>query len=411
MGDTRRNFLKLAGGLTLMAPPTASSQAPQAARSRGPSLRTRGADEAVLACAGDWFLTRALARVVARETEAVFDVFRQADAGFANLENGLSTVGSGDLGGFRQGGALRGDPALASELSWAGVRTVSLANNHTGNFGPEALLQTIATLGAANIAHAGAGSNIDEAFAPAYVRAGGLKVAFISAYTLHDSFAAHDQATQTSPGVAVCRAYDVVVQPQVGFDTANFHVPPYLVNLHNPCSQTIIAPLRRDMDRLKSAIGQASAGADFTVLSVHVHWGRHTKHDLPPNLRPFAQEMMDAGVDLFVGHGPHAIRGIELYRGKPIVYSMGNLVLMPPSGSARPQMDSANREGLVVRATIARREIRGLEILPIAIDVKGDPLFPTGDQIARTLGKLAGLSAPFGTEIRVKGWFGDVLLS
>jgi poly-gamma-glutamate capsule biosynthesis protein CapA/YwtB (metallophosphatase superfamily) len=409
--DTRRNFLKLAaGGLALPAAPPARTRAPQAI-DRLSDLRPRGSSEAVIACAGDWFLTRRLSGAVGPETETVFNVFRRADASFANLENGLSRVGSGELGGFRHGPSLRGDPALASEITWSGVRAVSLANNHTGNFGPEGLLQTMATLDAEKIAHAGAGRNADQAFAPAYVKAGDLTVAFFSAYTLYYNFGANDQATASAPGVAVCRAYDVVVQPQVGVDSSNFETPPNLVDLQNPCSQTIMAALRGDVDRLRTAIRTAADRSDFTVLSTHIHWGRHTKHDLPPNLRAFAQEMIDAGVDLFVGHGPHAIRGIELYRGKPIVHSMGNLVLMAPAPGARPQLDSPNREGLLVRATISRRAVRALEILPIAIDEKGDPRFPSDERAARTIGKLNGLSAPFGIDIRGAGWFATVPMS
>ena len=413
MRESRRDFLKLAAAGVSVPMRSAAGMRPQQPErtNRLAELRPRAADEAVLACAGDWFLTRRLAGAVEAETDAVFDVFRRADAGFANLENGLSTVGTGDLGGFKQGGPLRGHPDLVSDLAWGGVRAVSLANNHTGNFGREALLETIRTLDAAQIAHAGAGARDEQAFAPALVKAGDLTIAFFSVYTLYYNFGALDQATATDPGVAVCRAYDVVVQPQTELDAAKFGVPPYMLELRDPPSHTVLAALRGDIDRLRTAIQQAASRADFTVLSVHIHWGRHTKHDLPPNLRAFAHEMIDSGVDLFVGHGPHCIRGIELYRGKPIVHSMGNFVLMPPSGAARPVLDSPAREGLVVRATVARRAVRALELLPIAIDEKGNPKFATPDGAARTLAKLAGLSAPYGMEIPVKGWFGHAPLT
>ena len=413
MSDTRRGFLKLAaGGLSLGVPALAGSQTSRPAGSgRDADLRQRGSGEAVLMCGGDWFLTRRLSTGVSPDTDAVFEMFRRADAGFANLENGLSTVGSEDLGAFKQGPALRGEPQLVSELGWGGIRTVSLANNHTGNFGRQALQQTIATLDAAKIAHAGAGANIDQAFAPAFVKAGDLTIAFFSVYSLLYSFGADDQASATQPGVAVCRAYDVVVQPQVGFDTSNFGAAPYLVDLQNPSSQTILAALRGDVDRLKASIRQAASHCDVTLLSVHTHWGRHTKHDLPPNQRAFAQEMIDAGVDLFLGHGPHAIRGIEVYRGKPIVYSMGNLVLRPPAADAIPAEDNPGHEGLVIRATVARRTVRAIEVLPLAIDAKGDPRFASGDQAARTIAKLSGLSAPLGLDIRRRAWFGSLTLS
>src|SRR5262249_1948874 len=165
------------------------------------------------------------------------------------------------------------------------------------------------------------------------------------------------------------------------------------------------------VDRLKAAIAPAAARADFTLLSVHIHWGRHTKHDLPPNLKAFAHEMVDAGVDMFVGHGPHVIRGIEVYRGKPIIHSVGNLVLIPPTGTARPQLDSPTREGLVVRALVGRRAVRALEILPVAIDAGGNPQFPSDEKAARTHSKLLGLSAPLGTDIAIEEWLSRVVLS
>lgn len=407
----RREFLKAAaGGLGLATSTRTHAQAP-ATPDRTTDLRARRDGEAVLVCAGDWFLTRRVSDAVTSETDAVFNVLRRADASFANLENGLSTIGSGDLGGFRQGAPLRGDPALASELAWGGVRAVSLANNHTGNFGRDALLQTIATLDTAKVAHAGAGANLERAAAPAFVKAGALTVAFLSVYTLYHEFGADDQATATQPGLNVCRAYDVVVQPQVGFDPVSAATAPFIVNLHTAASHTIMAASRGDIDRLKAAIRQAASRADFTLLSVHIHWGRHTKHDLPPNLRAFAYETIDAGVDLFVGHGPHAIRGVERYRGKPIVHSVGNFVLTPPApGGAAPSVLSERHEGLLVRASVTRQSVRALELLPIAMDAKGDPRFPSSEQTARTIGKLGGLSAALGLDISAKGWFGEAVL-
>jgi poly-gamma-glutamate synthesis protein (capsule biosynthesis protein) len=410
MGDrrqdvsARRAFLKAAAGaLSLsVAPLGAQGQSPRGGAAVG--LRAAQPGESILVCGGDWFLTRRLSPSASPATTALFDVFRGADAGFANLENGLSTVGSGELGGFRQGAPLRGDPALAPELAWAGVRAVSLANNHTGNYGREALLETIAALDRHRLGHAGAGASLDAAAGPALVRAGGLTVAFFSVYTLYDAFSADDQATASAPGVNVCRAHDVVVQPQDGFDPATAAAPPYIVARRQAPPQTIMAASSADVARLKAAIGRASSQADFTLLSVHVHWGRHTRHDLPPNLRAFAYEMIDAGVDLFVGHGPHAIRGVEVYRGKPIVHSMGNLVLMPanPGAAAAPE----RYEGVVVRAAVAPRQVRALEFLPIAIDVSGDPRMAEGGQAAGTLGKLAGLSAALGLDIPVTGQVG-----
>src|SRR5689334_14097650 len=115
MIESRRTFLKAAAAgvpLAIGAHPSGAATSEQAA-SVDAELRTPRGGEASIVCAGDWFLTRQVSAAVRPDTDAVFQLFRQADASFANLENGLSTVGSGELGGFRQGGPLRGDPALA----------------------------------------------------------------------------------------------------------------------------------------------------------------------------------------------------------------------------------------------------------------------------------------------------------
>src|SRR5262245_12981929 len=114
-GGTRRDFLRAAlGGAAV--PAAARRQPPSgSARSARLALATPAAGQAVIACAGDWFLTRAIPAAGGEPAHGVFDLFRAAGAGFVNLENGLSTVGSGDLGGFRYGDALRSHPSLASQ--------------------------------------------------------------------------------------------------------------------------------------------------------------------------------------------------------------------------------------------------------------------------------------------------------
>jgi hypothetical protein len=72
---------------------------------------------------------------------------------------------------------------------------------------------------------------------------------------------------------------------------------------------------------------------------------------------------------------------------------------------------SPGREGLVVRATIGRRSVRSLEILPLAIEASGNPRFADGAEAAHTLGKLAGLSAPLGVDIAAQGWYGNVSMT
>lgn len=399
-----------ASGTALRAEATAQAQA---SVTRSP-LRAKAAGESVIVCTGDLFLTRSLSSPADPEAAAVYDVLRQADAAFANLENGLSTQGSPELGGFRHGPAIRGNPALADDLKWAGVRAVSLANNHTGNYGPGALLETMQALDRAGVKHAGAGNNVDEAFAPTLVRVGDLTVALISAYSFYYNFEARDAATAKTPGIAACRAYDVVLGSAQGLDATHRDTSPYVLSLTNHPPQVVVASLKEDVDRLTAAVTSASAKADFTMVSAHLHWGRHGKHDLPLHQQVLAHAAVDSGADLFVGHGPHTLRGVEWYRGKPIMYSLGNFVLRPaslpaPSGpaattAAAPDPAPGNRS-LIARLAISRRRVTSVELLPIVIDAAGSPRFParaTGDRI---LAGVYGMSAALGAELRLNDWF------
>ncbi|HSR42992.1 MAG TPA: CapA family protein, partial [Longimicrobiales bacterium] len=384
MSSSRREFLRLAAAAGMAPPAAALARGHARAAPLGSRLRQQRPDESTVVLAGDLFLTTPFPPRLAPETEEVYGILRGSDAALANLENGLSTTGSEDLGGFRYGGAIRGAPSLVGELSRAGVTAVSLANNHTGNFGPDALLETMATLEGAGIHHAGAGRNIQEAFAPTYFDAGGRRVALLSLYSYYYNFGATDNATTTEPGIAGSRAYDVVIRMAGGFETADRDVEPYVLEPdRGGGGQSIMGPLKEDLDRMVDAVESVDDRAELTIVSVHIHWGRHTKQDLPYQQRVLARAALDAGADLFVGHGPHTLRGIEVYRGRPIFYSLGNFVLRPGRDRSAPPPDigarSGGHEAVVARIATSAAEIRAVELVPIVIDGAGQPHLARGE--------------------------------
>lgn len=377
-------------------------------------LRALGPQEASVVLVGDLFLTDPFPAPLPAETEEAYDLLRRSDAALANLENGLSTTGSPELGGFRYGGALRGPPSLVAELGRAGVDAVSLANNHTGNFGPDALLETMATLDRAGIHHAGAGEDIERAFAPAFFDAAGQRIGLLSLYSYYYNFGATDNAGADTPGIAGSRAYDVVLGMAGGFDTSGRDVRPYLVEPDAGGAQAVMGPLKEDLDRMVAAIEAARDRADLVILSVHIHWGRHTRQDLPYQQRILARTAVDAGADIFVGHGPHTIRGIELYRGKPIFYSLGNFVLRPGDTSAPPpDIDSraGGHEGLAARVAVAGGTITGIELIPIVIAGSGQPSLARGKIGERILANVAGMSVDLATRVEQDEWIARVPLS
>jgi poly-gamma-glutamate capsule biosynthesis protein CapA/YwtB (metallophosphatase superfamily) len=413
LGLSRRRFLGSAGRVSVFAPLTgfaAGADARATAQSKPstalPTLPSWSSDEASLAFAGDLFLTQSLPDRLEPATEQVFDVMRQADGAFANLENGLSTVGSAELGGYRWGAALRGHPSLVKELSRAGIDIVSTANNHVGNYGRDALLETLATLDAAGVRHAGAGRTIQDAFRPTHLDVNGLKVAFFSLYSCHYNRVSQEVATASLPGVACARAYDVLLEIPGYLEEHN--VAPNIFPLRVNPAVSVMAPLREDVLRLTDAIRKGRGDADLAILYVHFHWARHTKADLPYHQRVIAHAAIDAGIDVFVGHGPHVLRGVEIYREKPVLFSIGNFI---GQASGRPAPESSpGHQSVVARVAVSNKQVVRLELLPIAIGRDGQPRF-ADDEVGRgVLHRLAALSAEFGTELMQSEWYATLEL-
>ncbi len=182
---------------------------------------------------------------------------------------------------------FRADPEAIMVLEAAGVDCVSLANNHAMDFEEDALLEMVDRLDAAHIAHAGAGRNLEEAERPAWLTAKGRKIAVTSFTDNEPDWA----ATNRSPGI-------------------NF-VP--------------ISPADRKLALLCSTIQRArEEGADLVIASAH--WGPNMRQRPSAAFVAFAHTLMDLGVDVFHGHSAHVFQGIEIYKGKPILYDTGDFV-------------------------------------------------------------------------------------
>lgn len=406
MTTSRRTFLSATTTTALAAPFMGAGRL--IADFGGQNLRPKRAGETVLAFAGDLFPTP-FPKPTPRAVEEVFDVFRSADAAFANLEGGLSTTGSPELGGYKWGGPVRGHPSLAAELTALGIDAVSLANNHTCNYGHEALLETITTLDRTGIKHAGAGRNIDEAFAPVFVTANGLKIAFFSLYSCHYGRVSREVAGDSLPGVACVRAYDVLMETPGAFAS---RVQSTVFDPKVNPRQLVMAPLAEDVQRLTSAIAKARPNADRIVLYVHFHWARHTKPGLPFHQRVVAHAAVDAGVDLFVGHGPHVLRGVEVYNGRPVLYSTGNFVL-PPRATSTPGERAVplTEQSMVTRVILGSDKSIDLEFLPIVFQADGQPRFARDTTGAGIVQRLRALSSEFDLEIAQNDWYGSVRIA
>lgn len=175
---------------------------------------------------------------------------------------------------------FRADPSRVNILHEMGVDIVSLANNHALDYGVDALMDTFTTLEEAGIDYVGAGENLARAEAPVYYTIGDKKIAYLASSRV--IFAMDWYAKEDSPG---------------------------MVGTYDP------TPLIK-------AIEKASENSDFVV--VYVHWGVE-KNNYPENYQKnFARQYIDAGADIVIGCHPHVMQGFEIYKGKPIAYSLGN---------------------------------------------------------------------------------------
>ncbi|WP_336961455.1 CapA family protein [Sphingobium aquiterrae] len=248
------------------------------------------ADGPVVAWGGDVNLGRRQHYRTARlgvENILRVPALRAADLRIVNLE---CVVATGGEQGVRKGEEgpyyYRARPEMLRVLAQAGIDVVVTANNHSGDYGPEALLEQGRWLDAAGIGHTGSGKDLEAALTPVIRRAGDLNVAIFALDATQPGFA----ATADRPGSA--------------------HLP-----LNDPA-------LWREM--LAPRIAAARARAQ--VVLVAVHWGENLAAAPDADEVAVGRALIDAGADGVLGSSAHVLQGIELHRGRPIIHDAGDLL-------------------------------------------------------------------------------------
>ncbi len=191
-----------------------------------------------------------------------------------------------------------------------GFDVMACANNHIVDAGHAAMLATVADLRAQGVRCCGVGESLAAARKPAVLEAGGSRVAFLSYASV---FPMGYEARSIVPGLAPLRAYNHFHEAY-----ANYHIPGT-----PPRMETI--PDSKDLANLAEDIAAARSQADLVVAAFH--WGDFLRpFHLTDHERRTARFCIDHGVDLVVGHHHHALRGMEWYQGKPILYGLGHFV-------------------------------------------------------------------------------------
>jgi poly-gamma-glutamate capsule biosynthesis protein CapA/YwtB (metallophosphatase superfamily) len=244
---------------------------------------------------------------------------------------------------------FRADPLAIEVLRAAGVDACSLANNHTLDFEEKGLLDTLEHLEEAGIRYAGAGRNLEEAARPALLKGGVALVAFTD----------NEPPFASGPDKPGTNYLPVSVEPGV---------------------------LRRVEEAIEAA---REAGANTVVFSNH--WGPNMVERPREIFRRFARAVVDRGADVYYGHSAHVFQGVEIYRGKPILYDTGDFI---DDYAVDPKL--RNDRSFLFLVGVEGGDLRRLELFPVALPYARVEL-ARGNEREAILERMVDLSAEMGT--------------
>jgi poly-gamma-glutamate capsule biosynthesis protein CapA/YwtB (metallophosphatase superfamily) len=435
-----------------------------------------------LLLAGDAMPARALRAFGEPRYLALLDLVRGADAAFANLETVVREPSEGTPN-LTQGTPMSTPPALLDELGWMGLSLLSCANNHATDYGDDGLLAMVAHLRRARLAYAGAGANLAEARKPAYLDTAAGRVALIAATTFYPHWMrAADQRSDAlgRPGInpldfatsytvddatfaALAKAsaqlgltqartrqramfFSAQEAPEDSADALTFLGQRFLRGTRFSVATKARAA---DLEANLRWIREAKRQADFAIFSLHNHeYGAAGGLTASTNVgmeepasfvTEVAHAAIDAGADVVAGHGPHLTLGVEIYKDRPILYSLGNFIFQNDNVPVFPA-EAYQRFGLGEQATptdfldartgnetrgfpaspeywhgiAAVCDFRGgklarLDLYPIDLGhgtpraQRGRPVLAQGKTAAAILDRVRRLSQRYGTELVIEG--------
>ncbi|MCC6225123.1 MAG: CapA family protein [Microthrixaceae bacterium] len=306
-------------------PPEASTtERASTTEPESPTTTEPDSEPVVLAFAGDIHFEGGLRNVLRSDPARLFAgvglVFEDSDLVVANLETAITERGTPAEKSF----TFRAPREALGALADAGVDVIGMANNHALDYGPEGLVDTLAAADESPVPVVGIGVDEAAALRPALVDVKGRRIAVLAATDVMDAhLVASWTAVGAHPGVASAKRTDELVE----------------------------------------AVRSARAEADTVV--VFLHWGIETETCPSGRQKTLARRLVDAGADVVVGGHAHRVQGAGFIGGAAVGYGLGNFVFK--GGSA------AGRSSGILRVTVDRREVMGIEWVPARIDATGIP--------------------------------------
>lgn len=366
-------------------------------------------------------------------------------------------------------------PFVLQDLDWIGMNMMACANNHSLDWLHGGLLCTIEHLEKENWVYAGIGRNLAEAAQPKYLETKNGRVALISITTTFENW---HRAGEQRPDVPGRPGINPLGHKQIhrltkenleklkeieskteinatrnlnvkeGFSTD--HSSSYwFSNLSFEEGQpgTITRMDEKDAERIYRSIVEASRQADLVLVSIHSHEMKGDYKDRPADfVKEFCRACIEKGAHAVIGHGPHILRGIEIYNNRPIFYSLGDFIFQNDTVERQPadfyelyQLGPTHQtadgfdarsgngtrglaanskvfESVIASITYCDGEIRGVELVPISLGFessragRGKPEFVSKAHGEQILSELRQLSSEFGTELLIQNGKGYIEL-
>lgn len=427
------------------------------------------------AVAGDSILNRRITAPDDRRLAAIRDRTTEADVSIANLETLLNDHQGSPAPrsmAFFSGLYLSAAPWVVDELTSFGFDAFAAANNHTGDYLSNGFELTMDALDERSIPYAGLGRTLTDAREPAYVDTAAGRVALVGATsTVTPGTEAQDPGHGCAgrPGVSPLNLETRYVLPsdqlaalrqasrslgleeikeerrsaglptEYDTDDGDFRFLEVgrghgesLAFEEGDTAKIYQKPDDVDCDAIVSTVEEANFHADWVVVSLHAHEGvngAYNDDSIPPFLETFARRCIDAGADLFIGHGPHTLRGIEIYDGSPIFYSLGNFIcnidyvtdipidiyerydldqneLRPSAVHEQLLTDRRYWESVLPVCRFENGELTAVELYPVELGFDerprhGFPLLAEGEEGTRILSRLGDLSGAYDTSLEI----------
>ncbi len=457
---TIRIALLLAAALPFTASPA------QDALVTTPVPTTPVADSFTLAAVGDLIYLRPMLATLEARSPDMVRLLREADVTFGNFETTVLDLATTKAVAQAESGGtwMLADPRVPADVAALGFDVVSHANNHSTDWGVEGMAETGQRLTDARLVWSGTGMNMSAARAPRYLDVAQGRVAIVSATSTFTPMSrASDAVGEVAgrPGVNTLRTVrTALVTPEefaaLGAVAArsplrtdgrkdgavtlfgNRFAPGATGGKYLDYRYTLNA---RDLSENLRSIRQAKQNGNFVIYSVHNHEPGNDFQEPADFAVELARKAIDAGADAYMGHGPHQLRGIEIYKGKPIFYSLGNFAMMnnsldvvapdmyeqfgvaPESGTVPELLQARNArtfsdpnlyESVIAITRYSGGNLAEIKLYPIDLGVdiqgadRGVPRMASRARGDKILERLRRLSAPLGTTIRIENGVGYI---